>query len=116
VLVREFPSLEVLFDGEGRQPLRLRFLFDDWDARPPSVEMLSKGGGALAKIPQAPGGQFHVGFGRGTKPFICMAGVREYHDHPHHKVDSWETYRGTSDFDLGGIVTKIWSAWTKAKP
>jgi hypothetical protein len=114
----DFPRLELLFDGDGRQPIRLRFLFDDWDATPPSVEMLSKGGGALATIPRAPDGriqQFHPG-GRGARPFICMAGIREYHNNPQHKVDAWDNYRGTSDFDLGGILTKIWSAWTKLTP
>lgn len=116
VLGRDYPMLDILFEGEGRQPLRLRFLFDDWDANPPSVELLSKGGGALANIPQSPGRQFHAGFGGGTKPFICMAGIREYHAHPQHRPDSWDNYRGTSDFDLGGIVTKVWSAWTKAVP
>jgi hypothetical protein len=26
-------------------------------------------------------------------PFVCLAGVREYHDHPAHTGDSWEMYR-----------------------
>lgn len=116
VLGREYPTLEILFEGEGRQAIRLRFLFDDWDATPPSVAMFSKGGGALAKIPQAPGGPFHAGFGGDSRPFVCMAGVREYHNHPQHRLDHWDNYRGTTDFDLGGIVTRVWSAWTKAAP
>src|SRR5260370_24884042 len=26
-------------------------------------------------------------------PFLCIAGVREYHDHPGHSGDSWELHR-----------------------
>jgi hypothetical protein len=26
-------------------------------------------------------------------PFLCLAGVREYHDHPAHSGDSWDLYR-----------------------
>ena len=26
-------------------------------------------------------------------PFLCIAGVREYHDHPAHSGDAWELHR-----------------------
>ena len=26
-------------------------------------------------------------------PFLCLAGVREYHDHPAHSGDVWELHR-----------------------
>jgi hypothetical protein len=29
----------------------------------------------------------------GTLPFLCIAGVREYHDHPAHSGDSWDLHR-----------------------
>jgi hypothetical protein len=28
-------------------------------------------------------------------PFLCIAGVREYHEHPAHTGDSWELHRAT---------------------
>jgi hypothetical protein len=28
-------------------------------------------------------------------PFLCIAGVREYHEHPGHSGDSWELHRST---------------------
>lgn len=28
-------------------------------------------------------------------PFLCLAGVREYHDHPGHSGDSWELHRAS---------------------
>jgi hypothetical protein len=29
----------------------------------------------------------------GEAPFLCIAGVREYHDHPGHSGDSWDLHR-----------------------
>lgn len=29
----------------------------------------------------------------GSAPFLCIAGVREYHDHPGHSGDSWDLHR-----------------------
>ncbi len=29
----------------------------------------------------------------GETPFLCVAGVREYHDHPAHSGDTWELHR-----------------------
>ncbi len=33
------------------------------------------------------------GYGPDDIPFLCIAGVREYHDHPGHSGDSWELHR-----------------------
>ena len=32
-------------------------------------------------------------FGDDEIPFLCIAGVREYHDHPAHTGDRWESHR-----------------------
>lgn len=32
-------------------------------------------------------------YGPDTIPFLCLAGTREYHDHPGHSGDSWELHR-----------------------
>jgi Predicted metal binding domain len=31
--------------------------------------------------------------GEGSVPFVCVAGVREYHEHPAHSGDAWELHR-----------------------
>jgi hypothetical protein len=36
-------------------------------------------------------------------PFLCIAGVREYHDHPAHSGDSWDLYRN----DGGGRLVRL---------
>jgi len=32
-------------------------------------------------------------YGPDDTPFLCVAGVREYHDHPGHSGDAWELHR-----------------------
>jgi hypothetical protein len=40
------------------------------------------------------------------KPFLCLRGFREYHEHPQHSGDEWLLYRN----DLG-LFTAILSLW-----
>ncbi|MER9508202.1 putative metal-binding protein [Mesorhizobium sp. M0579] len=40
-------------------------------------------------------------------PFLCMSGVREYHDNPAHSGDSWLLHRGSGEGCLAFILDKI---------
>jgi hypothetical protein len=40
------------------------------------------------------------------KPFLCLRGVREYHEHPQHSGDEWLLYR--ADMSLFAIVMSLW--------
>lgn len=40
------------------------------------------------------------------KPFLCLRGVREYHEHPQHSGDEWLLYR--KDLSLFSIVMSLW--------
>jgi hypothetical protein len=40
------------------------------------------------------------------KPFLCLRGVREYHEHPQHTGDDWMLYRQT--LSLFSIVMSLW--------
>jgi hypothetical protein len=40
------------------------------------------------------------------KPFLCVRGVREYHEHPQHSGDDWLLYR--NDLSLFSIVMSLW--------
>lgn len=42
-------------------------------------------------------------------PFICLPGVREYHDNPAHTGDSWLLHRGSGEGSLAFILEKIWT-------
>jgi hypothetical protein len=112
-----FPIVDVTFTAPARTPIRARFLWDNWDSEPPSVEWLSVGGAHLQKLPTSPRGQLNSSPHPTTgKPFVCMVGVREYHSHPSHINDRWEQYRGRSSYDLGGIISQVWRAWGEAQP
>ena len=41
-------------------------------------------------------------------PFICLPGIREYHDNPAHTGDSWLLHRGSGEGSLAFILEKIW--------
>lgn len=41
-------------------------------------------------------------------PFICLPGVREYHNHPQHTGDSWLLHRHRHEGDLIVICERLW--------
>ena len=41
-------------------------------------------------------------------PFLCVAGVREYHEHPAHSGDSWELHRASGAGRLIRLLEVIW--------
>lgn len=111
---RAYPVLDIEFRQKGRTPLRIRTEWVDWDDQPPSVTLLEADGTPLKTFNPNPSGIFNYGQHPSTgKPFICMAGTREYHTHNSHLDTPWSQYRGKPGFDLGGIITQIWHGWLK---
>lgn len=41
-------------------------------------------------------------------PFLCIPGVREYHEHPAHTGDSWLLHRGAGEGTLFFILDQLW--------
>lgn len=41
-------------------------------------------------------------------PFLCLPGVREYHEHPAHTGDSWLLHRGNGEGTLYFLLEKIY--------
>jgi len=116
---KEFPVLDVGFQAEGRTELRVRLVATNWNDEPPSVELLDKDGIYLTgpQIPQNSGNVFHVDNHPSTgRPFVCMAGAREYHTHSSHISDLWDNYKRQGGYDLGGIMTQLWRVWKKCTP
>ncbi len=98
------------------------FDYTNYDAEPPSVRLvnpftlvpflakdlptnLPRSSGAMDfEVPGLPpGSQVQLGsiqplmqaHSPDEVPFLCLAGVREYHEHPGHSGDSWELHRPT---------------------
>jgi len=43
------------------------------------------------------------------EPFICLPGVREYHNHPEHSGDSWDLHRYTGEGTLYFLLDNVWT-------
>lgn len=100
----------------------VHFDYSNYDVRPPSVRLVNPFTeqpykatelptilkraveGGFPQIPGLvipPGAQARVvtqqplmqSYGSDDIPFLCVAGVREYHDHPGHSGDAWELHR-----------------------
>jgi hypothetical protein len=115
---RTFPTLDISFRATDRQELRLRLNFEDWNDTPPSVTLLSSDGTPLTTLPGQRGGSIFNASAHPTmgRPFVCMAGIREYHTHPSHVGELWPNHKGQDSFSLGGIVTKLWHGWRRTWP
>lgn len=109
-----FPLIDCAFQAIGRTTLRLRLSCDDWNDLPPAISLHAEDGTLLADLPHNPTGVFNAGPHPETnRPFVCMRGAREYHTHPSHVSDSWESVKNNSRYTLGGILTQLWNAWLK---
>ena len=81
----------------------LRVRCDGWDARPPEIDLLDKSGHELVTWPNDTTGHGIVsGHPDYTRPFFCRPGTREFHSHPVHADDPWDTYR--EGMPLYGII------------
>jgi hypothetical protein len=111
-----FPMIDCSFTAPGRTALRLRLHCDNWNDLPPAVSLHSPDGTPLQTLIPNHTGVFNQGPHPATgRPFICMRGAREYHNHPSHLADRWESVKDSSSYTLGGILTQLWHAWLKGK-
>jgi Predicted metal binding domain len=110
--VAELPSL-------AAKAFRARFDLTDYDLRAPSLMFLDHWTGRpleyntmfralefekyrqahLVLLDDHP--TFH-------RPFLCLRGIREYHEHPQHSGDEWLLYR--TEMSLFSAVMSLWRA------
>lgn len=110
----------------GGQPIPamsacVRVDFANFDLWPPSVEFIDPFTGEYAPPPvQALVGtneeprdlivHTHPETGR---PFFCLPGVHQYHDHPQHSGDSWLLHRHSGEGSLATICDRIWRSMAR---
>ncbi len=78
--------------GAGTAPIHIVLDGSRYDAEPLRVSLISGSGTAL------PHEQWPAGMSLGIHPilgraFACIQGTYEYHAHPSHLADHWDTYR-----------------------
>lgn len=99
------------------QAFKARFDLSDYDLRAPSLEFrdpwtdaLLPYGTMLRALEYEKDRQAHhvlLGDHPTThQPFLCMRGIREYHEHPQHSGDDWLLYR--NDMSLFSMVMSLW--------
>ena len=127
----KFPHALVVLATAKTQPVTIMcgvlFDYSNYDAVPPSLQLvhpLTCEPYKLKELPtqlirqlpqtdppqvvqgqaQIPVQQLMMANGPDDIPFLCIAGVREYHDHPAHSGDHWELHRPSGAGSLTRLV------------
>ena len=112
-----YPIIDIGFTAPTRPGVRLRLTCDNYNELPAAIELLNLDGKSISPMVRCPKSIFNSGPHPETgKPFICMAGSRQYHTHESHRTDHWSNYRALDRFKLGGLLFQLWQAWKKAQP
>jgi hypothetical protein len=136
MLEATFPRVLLAFAAPGAmQPTPIVFAveldFTNYDLEPPSVKFVDPFTGVPLRIDQL-GVQFirqgqpiEIATPQGRQmlmpepyplvrfmqpnglPFLCLPGVREYHNHPAHSGDSWLRHRKTGEGTLSFLVDQL---------
>jgi hypothetical protein len=129
----EWPVAVVLLASDKTKPPALvaavQFDYTNYDAEPPSVRFIDPFSGRVltfkelpTRLPRGVPGQELASPVPGVPmvqvmmsqdlmqanspedvPFLCIAGVKEYHDHPGHSGDPWEMHRSSG----GGRLIRL---------
>ena len=124
----EFPQVLVIFGKPGISPtvapIGALIDFSNYDAWPPSVQLVNPFTQVPFKtneVPIPPLMKFHKSDnpngpqhenllqtqGPEAIPFICVPGIREYHEHPAHSGDSWFVHRKRGEGTLYFILNLL---------
>ena len=127
VLRHEYPHLVLAMRHRKTGQLRVfSFKFDGWNDQPPSLTLLkceSEEELPHSLWPKNPPGRTYwhpggwiseSGILVPSKPFMCMIGIREYHEHQQHAKDAWENYKHQSSYQLGEILIQVSEVFQKS--
>jgi len=119
-------TVELAFLGKvsistGSTPLpvvacAIRLYYDNYDLWPPSLTFIDPFSGdatlphvrAFMALPDGPRDVLIDAHPLTGRPFLCFAGIREYHSHPQHTGDSWMLHRAAGEGSLATICDRVW--------
>jgi hypothetical protein len=97
-------------------PCAVRIAYDNYDLWAPSVLFIDPltrqpakpAVSAFHASPEGPRNVLIDAHPLSGHPFLCVPGIREYHNHPQHTGDDWLLHRETGAGSLGVICDRIW--------
>ena len=123
ILSSIYPHLVITMHHRKTGKLRtFKFTFYDWNDQPPALTIIDPetkqdAPGTLWPRYQsywhASGWTSAAGISTNI-PFMCMAGILEYHTHSSHVGDSWANYKDNTDYSLAGIVLQVSQVYQKS--
>jgi len=104
------------FQSLSARAFGVRFGLDGYDVRAPSISFRDPWSWQSAAMNALPIAQLVDATGKGQvvlldghpttrRPFLCVRGVREYHEHPQHSGDDWAIYR--SSINVMALIERI---------
>ena len=110
--------------GAGSLPAMtacVRIDFENFDLWPPAIEFVEPFAGehapplvqALVDTDEGPRDLVVHSHPDTNRPFFCVPGVRQYHEHPQHSGDSWLLHRHAGEGSLATICDRIWRAMAR---
>ena len=133
----EWPVVIVVLASEKTNPpaivVTVQFDYTNYDAEPPSVRFIDPFSGRVLlfgelptrllreipgeemshpvpgtpKVPVIMAQELMQANSPEDVPFLCIAGVKEYHDHPGHSGDPWEIHRPSGEGRLVRLLEVI---------
>jgi hypothetical protein len=99
----------------------IRVEFCNYDVWAPSVEFIDPVTGeyatpivqALVDSAEGPRDILVNSHPTTNRPFLCVPGVRQYHDHPQHSGDSWLLHRKSGAGSLATICDRVWMSMAR---
>lgn len=100
----------------------VRLDYTDYDLKPPSVEFIDAFTGdysvpavpAVVPTPEGPRNLLVASHPDTGRPFFCVPGTREYHEHPQHSGDSWLLHRDAQAGSLATVCDRIWRSMARS--
>ena len=105
--------------GSGPLPIvacAIRLTYENYDLWPPSLTFID----IFTRQPAKPHVRAFMSMKDGPHdvlidghpetglPFLCVAGIREYHTHPQHTGDSWLLHRSQGEGGISTICDRVW--------